>query len=190
MGSFKPLLPFGGRPMIARVVETFAATEVKTILLVTGHEASRVEQAIAGMRAVCVHNPHYAQDMLTSVQAGVAALPDDAGAFFIALGDQPAVHPATVATMIRAWRAAGAPLVQPVFAGRHGHPVLFAAELMAEIFALRPGQTLKTIVQRYRPQALECPVDDPAVVIDVDTPQDYKHALRMWEGRREMQNDE
>lgn len=176
MGALKPLLPLVGRPMIVRVVETFVACEVRPILLVTGHEAQQVQQAVAGTGVVCVHNPRYAQDMLTSVQAGVAALPKDIGAFFVALGDQPGVRSKTIGQMMRTWRERRPMLVRPVLQGRHGHPVLFSAELAGEILALRPGQTLKTVVQQHHSRALECHVDDAGVVEDVDTPEDYERA--------------
>jgi molybdenum cofactor cytidylyltransferase len=191
MGRFKPLLPFGGRPMVARVVESLAESGgVGPVLVVTGHRSGEVEGAVGRQPVRFVFNGDYAVgEMLSSVQAGVRALPKGAAAFVLALGDQPAVRPATIRLLVEAWAGSRAPVVVPTYAGRTGHPVVIASACGPEILALGgPGQTLKSLMHRRASQTVEVPTDDPAVLADVDTPQDYQEALRLWEHRSRAQS--
>src|SRR5438309_6489053 len=73
MGSFKPLLPFGDRPLIWRVIESVIESEsVNHILVVTGHQSADVKGALAGLPVQFVHNPEYELGgMLSSIQTGV-----------------------------------------------------------------------------------------------------------------------
>ncbi|HZO89913.1 MAG TPA: nucleotidyltransferase family protein [Chthonomonadaceae bacterium] len=188
MGRLKPLLPFGEKPLLARVIETLVtAQNISPIFVVTGHAAQEIAAAVGEYNIRLVHNANYAAgEMLSSVQAGVRALPADCAAFFLVLGDQPMVQPETFRALLSAWRQSDAPLVAPTFEGRRGHPVLFSSRCAADILALPVGETLKTVVARYAAQRREVPVSDPAILADVDTPEDYARALRLWQDQTEQ----
>jgi molybdenum cofactor cytidylyltransferase len=180
MGAFKPLLPLDGKALLVHVIETLQAVdEIRTILVVTGHEERRLKAALQSAPVSFVHNAAYASgEMLSSVQAGLRALPADVEAVVLALGDQPAVQPETVRRLVRTWLEQKPALVLPVFHGRRGHPLLLCMSLRAEILALPKNATLKTAVHRHLGEAVQIAVDDAAVTADVDTPEDYQRAQR------------
>jgi molybdenum cofactor cytidylyltransferase len=187
MGRLKMLLPFGDRPMLARVIESFIASgTAEPIIVVTGHAAEEIRAAVGEYDGVrWVHNPdHIAGGMLSSVKAGVTALPAGCPAFFVALGDQPMVRPETLDTLAAAWRVSDAAIVAPAHEGRRGHPILIAARLAPEILALDAADTLRTVTTRFADQTVILDVNDPATIADVDTPEDYDSALVRW---REME---
>ena len=210
MGQFKPLLPFGGKPMVIRVIESLAeAGGIDSVVVVIGHRAHEMRVAISGgtgaspvqsdertggapvPRVSLVHNSNYEHgEMLSSIKVGVRALPDEADAFLLTLGDQPAVKPETICHLLAAWRGTRAALVSPKYLDRRGHPIILSSKCIPEILGLRPDETLKTFMQRRANEILEVPVEDPAVICDVDTPQDYEQALRLWETRRRAQRTE
>jgi CTP:molybdopterin cytidylyltransferase MocA len=185
MGRFKPMLPFGDRPMLARVVENLQAAEYfSPTILVTGHAMQEIMPVLSVYRIAFAHNPEYAMGgMLSSVQTGVRALPENCPAFLLALGDQPAVHPDTLRALVERFRSASAPITLPTFGGRRGHPVLFAAQCASEILALPAEATLKTVVSRHEAEIAEVLVPDEAILADVDTPEDYERALNLWQQR-------
>ncbi len=187
MGRLKPLLPFGDRPMLARVVESISAAEdISPILVVTGHAAQEIAAAVGEYNLRTVPNADYATGgMLSSVQTGARALPPDCAAFFLVLGDQPMIRPATFRALRAAWAVSDAPIVAPTYEGKRGHPVLFAARCLPEILALPADATLQTVVARHAAQRVEVPVPDPAILADVDTPEDYANALRLWQSQAE-----
>lgn len=185
MGRLKPLLPFGDQPMIARVVETLQnAGGIHPIVVVTGNAAAQIETALGEYSVHFAHNENFAAGgMLSSVKTGVAALPSQTEAFFLVLGDQPAVRSSTLIALRQAWQQSRAPIVLPTHNGRRGHPVLFDRACMPEILALSPDATLKTVVQAHAAQTVEVVDADEGVLHDVDTPADYERALQTW--RRE-----
>ena len=188
MGRLKALLPFGDKPMLARVMENLElAQRIEPIIVVTGHAAEEIVLAAhqstpEAHNIVFAHNANYARgEMLSSVQTGIRTLPPDIGAFLMVLGDQPGVLPSTINALCNAFIETRAPIIQPVFNGRRGHPLLFAAPCIPEILALPPGATLRDCVQRHRDEAVQVNVTDATVVADVDTPDDYERALRWWQ---------
>jgi molybdenum cofactor cytidylyltransferase len=183
MGRLKPLLPFGDRPMLARVLETFLAIpEISPIIVVTGHAEKEIRCVVEEYNVITAHNPDYATGgMLSSVQTGVRALPSPNDAFFLALGDQPRVRPETLRALLAARREADASLFLSTFESKRGHPVLFASSCASEILALPADATLKHLVVQHAADTVEVSVFDPAILADVDTPEDYERAVRLWE---------
>src|SRR2546422_774666 len=100
MGSPKPLLTLGGRPLLERVLETVRDAAVDDIVVVLGHEADRVRDGVSFDGAHAVVNPAYIEGMSTSLQAGIRAADPRSDGFLIVLGDQPFVQSATINTLI------------------------------------------------------------------------------------------
>jgi CTP:molybdopterin cytidylyltransferase MocA len=185
-GRFKPLLPVGGQTMIERTVGCLsAAAGVGRVLVVTGHRADEVRKAVGrttAARTLC--NEHYQTGgMVSSAQVGARALPPDADGFVLSLGDQPTVRPDTISHLIAAWRKGAATIAIPAYHGKRGHPIVMSADCIDAILKLTAGQTLKTVVERYKDRTIELEVDDPGVVTDVDTPDDYQQLLKDWDVR-------
>ena len=176
------LLPWGGGDgtIIADVVGRVRAV-ADPVVVVTGHEADATTEALADHDVRFVHNSHYADgEMISSVKAGVAALRAvDLDAFLLVLGDHPGVCISTFERLIDARRCnAGAMIISPTWNNRRGHPVLISAGGAQEILNLPPDATLKTFVTRHAGSSIQVPVSDPAVVDDIDTPQQYRQRQR------------
>ena len=134
MGRLKMLLPFGDRPMLARVIESLRATAtIGPITVVLGHAEQEIRRVVSEYADVsCVTNAAYAEGgMLSSVKAGVGALPADAAAWFLVLGDQPMVWPPTLEALIGCWEPDRPRIVIPSYRGRRGLPVLIPRSLAA-----------------------------------------------------------
>ena len=64
------------------------------------------------------------------------------------------------------------PIAYAQYHGRRGHPVGFSAELYSELAALEGDEGARRLLARYPAQAVE--LDDPGVLIDVDTAEDLQ----------------
>lgn len=174
MGRPKLLLPYRGGTLVGSVVEALRAGGVSTIVLVTspGDEDLRAWAREAGV--VAAVNPAPERGMLSSIREGIAALGKTGEILLVSPADLPALRSETVSTLVRRMEETGAPLALPVYQGRRGHPLAIAPALIPEIDTLDPDVGLKQLRDRHEDLLFELEVEDPGVVEDVDTPEDYE----------------
>ena len=178
MGQPKMALPWGDSTVIGRVVQVLSLAGVSDILVVTGGGSDAVHAALQESAARLVHNPAYAAgEMLSSLQTGLASLPEDCEAALVALGDQPQIQPQVVAGLLERYRLSRPVLVVPSYRMRRGHPWIVARSLWPDIQALSPPQTLRDLLQDKAGQIDYLEVDTDSILADLDTPDDYQRAL-------------
>lgn len=190
MGTQKMLLPFGDTTIIGAVVRTAAASRVDRTMVVLGADRDRIRGELLSLmfrpapgscpngndsdRAVLFTvNDNYHLGMLTSIQAGIRALPAAAEAAVIMLGDQPFLRAAVVDAVIAAFETGRRGMVIPTFQGRRGHPVLVDLKYRDEILALDPLDGLRALMRAHPEDILEVDVADANILRDLDTPEDY-----------------
>ena len=110
--------------------------------------------------------------MTTSLQAGIRALPEDARGAMLFLVDHPVLRVSTVESLVSG--ISGGAIAVPVSKGRRGHPVLFSRDVFEEILDLDSHQGANVVVRRDPKRVVEVPVDDPGVLLDIDTPDAFE----------------
>ena len=171
----KLLAEVGGKAMVARVAENLLASGARPVLAVTGHQHAAVEAALAGLEIRPVHNPDYAQGLSTSLNRGLAALPEDLDGAVVALGDMPRVTPQVIMKLIAAFDPLeGRAICIPTWRGKRGNPVLLARRFFAELQTLSGDVGAKALIAGYPEAVAEVPVDDEGVLLDADTPEALK----------------
>ena len=167
----KLLAPHRGKPLVRWVAEAALASSAKPVIVVTGHRAGEVEAALADLPVECAPNPSYAEGLSTSLKAGFRALPGDSEAAIVLLGDMPLVAAPVIDRLVGAWRAAGRPsALVPVTGGRRSNPVVLSRALEPEIMTLEGDSGAGPLLRR-RSDVLEYPLENPALLQDVDTPE-------------------
>lgn len=183
MGSPKALLDFRGVPFLARILEALEALEVKTRVVVLGPDAPRIQPAIAGHDCIIVENPEPETGPIESLRGALRALqPLQPHAVLAWPVDLPHVRVTTVERLMEAHRRSKAPVVVPTFAERRGHPVIWGSKLFAELLEDPAATTegARAVLHRHERELVGVPVDDPAVIDQVNTPDDYERLVREW----------
>ena len=172
MGPVNKLLAtLDGRAMVRAVVDELEGASVRPIVVVTGHEADRVEEALLDADVRLVHNSEYRTGLSASIRAGLAALPESTQAAVICLGDMPLIRSKHVDKLVAAFDPLeGREICVPVFEGKRGNPVLFARRFFAEITAVRGDVGARHLIGEYEEFVCEVAMDDRAVLVDVDSP--------------------
>jgi CTP:molybdopterin cytidylyltransferase MocA len=183
MGSPKALLDFRGQPFVVRILEALEALEVKTRVVVVGPDAPRIRPALAGHDCLIVENTDVDGGPIASLRAALRALHTvRPRAALVWPVDLPHVRVETVERLLETYRrgGAGAPAVVPTFAERRGHPVLWGAVLFDELLtseaATRHGA--RAVLQAHAAEIVSVAMDDPAVIDDLNTPEDYERLVR------------
>lgn len=165
----KLLAPLEGRPLVRHVTEAVLASRVRPVLVVVGHKAGEVEAALHGLDLQIISNPDFAEGLSTSLKAGFAALPAEADGALVLLGDMPRIGPRLIERLWNGWVEAGSPAAAiPTCGGRRGNPVLLSRQLAGEIRDLK-GDAGAGRMLRGRADVIEVPVEDPAILLDIDT---------------------
>jgi molybdenum cofactor cytidylyltransferase len=173
MGRQKLLLPFGDTTVAGAVVRAAQASRAERVLVVVGADRAAVRAGLGPLGAPFAVNAHYQLGMLSSIQAGVKALPEKARATVIVLGDQPFLAPRVIDEVIEAYRVSRKGIVVPTFQRRRGHPVLIDLKYRDEILALDPVEGLRALMIAHADEILEVEVGDANILRDLDTPEDY-----------------
>jgi CTP:molybdopterin cytidylyltransferase MocA len=173
MGRSKALLDAGGLTFLARVLDCFGKGGAAPTLVVVGDALGPEAEEASRRGGIVVRNPDPTPGPISSLQAGIRALPGDVHGVFYCPVDHPLFLPSTVRTMARVFRETGAPVVSPVYQGRRGHPVLFHRTLFPELLEEDLPQGARTVLGRYLRDRRDVPVEDAGVLIDIDTPEEY-----------------
>jgi molybdenum cofactor cytidylyltransferase len=174
MGRPKALLRFRGETFLERILRTIKDAGIFHNAVVVGHHRDEIQEAFP--ERAFVYNPDYEDGMSTSVKAGLKALPPGVSGAGIFLVDHPLIEAATITLLAPTLRPGH--IVLPSYRDRRGHPVFFAADLFAEIFALRPDEGLDQVVRRDPGRVITVPVPDAGILQDIDTPEQFDNLLR------------
>jgi molybdenum cofactor cytidylyltransferase len=188
MGVQKVLLPFGGKSVIAHIVDQLLASKVDKVYVVTGHQAERIREELFGRPVSIVDNPDYESGMLSSVRCGLRALPKQCKGVLVALGDQPSIVSKLVDLMIQSFIASGRWILVPCYDGRRGHPILFSAHYRQEILTYYDDVGLRGLLHAHPEEIFELTVSTAAVLSDMDVPEDYRRELAAMEDNNEQLN--
>ena len=184
MGRNKLLLKVGGRTILDLLLSTLDSPAINKVFVVLGHRPEELRGIVETHDAEIVFNPDYEQGMTSSFKAGLRHV--SAEAVFLVLGDQLGLETELLDRMAAKMEADQEVLiVSPVYEGRRGHPVLFRQRVFKEVLDLGKGENLRDLVLRH--EGAHRFVDGSVwCVIDVDTPEDFEKAKKLFEASRDV----
>ena len=183
MGSPKALLDFRGEPFVLRILEALEALDLKTRVVVVGprHEAKEIRARLSRHEAMVVENANIEGGPIASLRAGLAAIHNvQPTGVLVWPVDLPHVRVDTVERLVDVFRRNSPFAVVPRFGARRGHPIIWGsaafAELEASDAATKDGA--RAVLHTHVAEVREVPVDDPAVIDDLNTREDYERLVR------------
>ena len=175
----KLLALLDGKPLVWHVAEAAVHSLAKPVIVVTGHKPDEVEASIRDLPVRIIRNSRFAEGLSTSLKAGFAALPPEAGAAIILLGDMPFITASLIDELASAWQSTGRPAALiPTSDGRRGNPVVLSRILKGPVSELS-GDAGAGRILRVHPGVVEWPIKGQTILQDVDTPE----ALRRLQAR-------
>lgn len=165
--------PLGASTVLGSTLRHAIASHLSVVVVVTEALADIARRHVASrdmvvLPAVGTPGPQ-PLGMGFSIAAGVSARPDAPG-WLVLPGDMPLVQTATLSAVASALDHH--PVAYAQHRGRRGHPVGFSSELYSELVTLSGDEGAKRLIARYPAFGVE--VNDPGVLIDVDTEADLE----------------
>ena len=167
----KLLATLDGDPLVRHAARTLRDASLAPVVVVVGHEADRVRDALAGLDVRVVANDAYAEGQSTSVRVGIDALDATVDAAVVALGDMPFVDSGTVETLVAAYDAGVGDAVAAAHDGQRGNPVLFDRRFFPDLTAV-DGDVGGRQILLERDDTACVAVADSGVRRDIDEPGD------------------
>ena len=180
MNGFKPMLNIGSISIAQRIVASFRQAGVDKIVMVTGFNAVALERHLSGNGIIFLHNEEYeSTHMFDSVKIGLDYLKDKVDVIMFSPVDVPLFTAGTVERLL----AAEADIVLPEYDGETGHPVRIASSAVEAILSYDGNEGLKGAIESCGAKTETIHVNDPGILHDADTPEDYKALLEYHNGQ-------
>jgi molybdenum cofactor cytidylyltransferase len=173
MGTQNKLLAdVAGKPMVQWILEAVKASQIASVIVVTGHEHEKLEQTLAGSDIRFVYNPHYAEGISTSLRAGLAALPEDIDGVLVCLGDMPKVTTPQINKLIAAFDPIeNRAIIVPTCDGKRGNPILWSTRFANEMREVAGDVGAKHLLGEHADVVCEVEMNDISVLLDIDSPE-------------------
>lgn len=187
-GRPKSLLPWPPSAptgtLLDAILAKYVSAGVAPAAVVTGAHHQEIALACVSRPDVSVlFNARHAEGQLTSLWRlldWAEGLPEAPDWLAVTLVDMPAFRPGTLALLCDVARddAGAALIVRPAVGSRHGHPLLWHRRAWARLRQAPIAAGARPVVHALVAEGLvrDVPVDDPGVLRDIDTPEDYADA--------------
>ncbi len=165
-----------------QVTQLLKVEAVGEVAVVLGYEAERVAPLIGAVgngRVRIVLNTEHERGKTTSVKAGLRLLTPGFAAIMVLAADQPRTSQ-VFEMLLHSHFARGARVSMPAYRGDAGHPPVFEAELLPELLAItEEGEGVREVIRRHEAVLNKVAMDDPLVVTNLNTFEDYQKALAL-----------
>jgi molybdenum cofactor cytidylyltransferase len=174
--AFKMTLQLGQMTVLEQTISKFEGL-CSRVIVVAGFKKELIQEEMEkickknafSFQIMVVYNENFEQGMFTSIQRGCKEI--NAPAFFITPGDCPLVKKETVQLISKH----KGNVVIPSFNYKGGHPIKLSSEVKQKILDTNPESNLRVVLGGFQKEYVN--VDDPGVIMDVDTLEDYQKAI-------------
>jgi molybdenum cofactor cytidylyltransferase len=177
-GQPKQLLTWRGQPLIRHVAEVAIEEGLQPVVVVLGASASEIEPVIKELPLRIVINSEWPEGISSSIKAGLQVLPQNCGAAIFFQADQPQIPSELIKLLVETHQKRLDPIVAPIIRGQRGNPVLFDASTFPVLLELEGDIGGRALFKRFLPRWVEW--DDTAILVDVDSPEDYQKLLHLY----------
>ncbi len=177
MGSPKALLPYQGRPFLEHLLEVTSHRNIGVRRVVLGAHAEPIAKAINLKADEIVINEDWEKGQLSSIQAALRSLPPGTEGMLLCLIDHPLISNSLVQDLIEQFYQSKKSIVLPVYEGRRGHPVIFAAALYDELLRAPLETGARAVVWAHKGEVEEVQTNEEGCVLNLNDPETLNKAI-------------
>ncbi|MDI6767819.1 MAG: nucleotidyltransferase family protein [Bacteroidota bacterium] len=181
MGTPKALLKIGETTFLQYIVETLHSSRIIDNVIVLGAEAEEIQKTLSWFDGKVAVNNDWQKGQLTSIITGLNNLdmtktdPEEIHGVMICPVDHPLLSQAILVDLLQGFWKSKKQIIIPTFNSKRGHPVIFHRELFDEIRKAALDLGARAVVRNHPDKVFEVAVQEPGVVANIDTPENYQH---------------
>ena len=173
MGSPKALLPYQGRPFLEHLLDVAKHPSIGVRRVVLGPDAEAISAQVSLAPEEIVINNEWERGQLSSVQAAIRSLPAGIDGLLLCPVDHPLISESLVSELIETFEKTQAAVVVPLFEGRRGHPVVFAASLYNELLNAPEDKGARAVVWAHANEICEVATEEEGCVLNLNDPEAF-----------------
>jgi molybdenum cofactor cytidylyltransferase len=173
LGQPKQLLELRGETLVHSAVRAAQEGGCDVVCVVTGHAQEAVEEAVADLHPLLVHNADWQRGIGSSIRVGLEAV-QPVSAVLLLPCDQPALDATILRSLIEGRYETRRPIVASHYSGTIGIPALFDISCFGELRKLRDECGAKQVIEADPARVTS--LKFAAGALDLDSPDD----LRAW----------
>ena len=173
----KLLIEVDGEPLVRRTAGLYHALGM-SVIVVLGHQADIIAQALLGLPVKAVLNPDYETGQQHSVRAGLEACQFSKPGIMIALADQPCLSRADIRQFCDAFLDGPRDQIMvPYFRGMRGNPVIFPSFLAKRAHDMQGQTSYRSFIDTHPERVSRYDAPNDHFTSDIDTPEDAQTYL-------------
>jgi molybdenum cofactor cytidylyltransferase len=171
----KLMMAWAGAPLVQRAVAAARDGGIHDIIAVVRQRSDEVGRTLRDLSVHIVENAEHAQGIATSIRAGVGAVAPACAGALVLLADMPLIAARHIVQLTTAFVAAksNSTIVVPFYRGQRGNPVLWGRDHFSELMHLSGDIGARALLERHVHCVVRVEMTDDAVLVDVDSPQDW-----------------
>jgi len=174
MGSPKALLPYQGRPFLEHLLDIAKHPSIGVRRVVLGPDAEAISAQVALKADEIVINEDWERGQLSSIQMAIRSLPGGTSGLLLCPVDHPLISASLVADLIDSFEKTNASVVVPLYEGRRGHPVIFAARLYGELLNAPDDIGARAVVWAHQNEICEVSTTEEGCVVNLNDPEAFQ----------------
>lgn len=173
MGQLKAFLPWCGKPLIEYQVSQLLDSELADVIVVLGYKRTLIEDQLNYYPVKTIMNPLYDTGKTSSIKCGLQMVKPNSDGIFILAVDQP-VKKQTIKKMIHHFSTGNHSIIIPTFNKKRGHPILFSATLLDDLFNISEDtQGIRSVIKQHADQITELEIEEEEILYNLNTYDEY-----------------
>ncbi len=181
MGKDNKLLRnIGDASLVRNTAIEMLKSDLDSCSIVLGYQADKIAEAIKDLNLNLILNPLWEEGQGSSLKAAVNTLDTTYSDVLIMLGDLPGVTSKHINTIIEEHLLTDnrkSKITIPSFNGKKGNPVIWGRSFFPDLSNLQGDVGGRALFSQHPAAINLLDMDDPAVVTDTDTPEDFENFL-------------
>jgi molybdenum cofactor cytidylyltransferase len=171
MGTPKALLPYRGGTFLEHLLNVTDHPRIGWRRVVLGADAQAIAEGVELPVDEVVINEDWEAGQLSSIQSGLRSLPAGTDGMLLCLVDHPLISRELVGELMERFYLSGKAIVLPIYKGRRGHPVIFAARLYEELLGAPLETGARAVVWAHREEISEMETNEEGCVLNLNDPE-------------------
>ena len=169
LGQAKQLVRYKGQPLLQKAIDVADSLSPLEIIVVTGSQATAIEDTIQVASVKWVHNPQWSAGMGGSIAMGATAINPESTGLMILLSDQWRIQTQDLQKLAQTWQSDPSRIAVAEAEGHYMPPVIYPSVCYEQLQALQGHKGARSLFQASPERLTAVPIQHASADLDTQT---------------------